>query len=201
MSAAPSDYSTQACCTFGNDYGDYTGIDASAGIAYPVWSDKRGGAVTDGEGYAFVGGSAATGAQPTPTPAPAPDTASQPPPAPVAPPPADTAAPRVSLRVRRIQDLARVLARGLGVRVGCSEGCRVSARLLLLRRVVASARTIGLRSISLTSAGSRRLTIRLNRRGKRLLRPARSARVRLRVSARDAAGNVRTVSRTVTLRR
>jgi hypothetical protein len=40
VSSLPSDYSGAPCCNFGNDYGDYTGIDATGGIAYPVWSDK-----------------------------------------------------------------------------------------------------------------------------------------------------------------
>jgi subtilisin-like proprotein convertase family protein len=53
VSSAASDYSTQPCCMFGNDYGDYTGIDATEGVALPVWSDKR--SVGDGEGYTFVG--------------------------------------------------------------------------------------------------------------------------------------------------
>ena len=52
VSSAPSDYSASPCCGFGNDYGDYTGIDATQGIALPVWSDKRGG--TDGEAFTFV---------------------------------------------------------------------------------------------------------------------------------------------------
>ncbi len=52
VSGQPSDYSTNPCCGFGNDYGDYTGIDATQGIAYPVWSDKRGG--LDGEAFTFV---------------------------------------------------------------------------------------------------------------------------------------------------
>ncbi|MEY2515840.1 MAG: hypothetical protein QOJ89_3198, partial [bacterium] len=51
VSAAQSDYSANTCCHFGNDYGDYTGMDASGGVAYPVWSDKSSG---DGEAFAFV---------------------------------------------------------------------------------------------------------------------------------------------------
>jgi hypothetical protein len=51
VSAAESDYSANPCCGFGNDYGDYTGMDAAGGIAYPVWSDKSSG---DGEAFSFV---------------------------------------------------------------------------------------------------------------------------------------------------
>ena len=52
VSSQPSNYSNNTCCTFGNDYGDYTGIDATQGVAIPVWSDKRDPG--DGEAYAFV---------------------------------------------------------------------------------------------------------------------------------------------------
>ncbi len=52
VSSQPSDYSGAGCCSFGNDYGDYTGIDATQGIALPVWSDKRDAG--DGEAFTFV---------------------------------------------------------------------------------------------------------------------------------------------------
>ncbi|MEA2217543.1 MAG: large repetitive protein [Solirubrobacteraceae bacterium] len=52
VSGAASDYSANPCCGFGNDYGDYTGIDATQGIALPVWSDKRDAG--DGEAFTFV---------------------------------------------------------------------------------------------------------------------------------------------------
>jgi hypothetical protein len=51
-STASSDYSANPCCGFGNDYGDYTGIDATSGFAFPVWSDKRPATGTDGEAFA-----------------------------------------------------------------------------------------------------------------------------------------------------
>jgi hypothetical protein len=51
VSTAASDYSAQPCCGFGNDYGDYTGIAATQGIAYPVWTDNSTG---EGEAFTFV---------------------------------------------------------------------------------------------------------------------------------------------------
>lgn len=45
-----SDMSNNTCCGFGNDYGDYAGIDATNGVVYPIWSEKVGfdtEAVTD----------------------------------------------------------------------------------------------------------------------------------------------------------
>ena len=53
VSAGPSDYSGSPCCNFGNDYGDYTGIDATGGTAFPVWSDNSTGG-GDGEAEVFV---------------------------------------------------------------------------------------------------------------------------------------------------
>ena len=54
VSAGQSDYSGATCCTFGNDYGDYTGIDATSGTAFPVWSDNSTGG-GDGEAEVFIG--------------------------------------------------------------------------------------------------------------------------------------------------
>jgi hypothetical protein len=54
VSGAASDYSGNPCCTFGNDYGDYTGIDATSNTVFPVWSDKR-ASQPDGEAFTFVG--------------------------------------------------------------------------------------------------------------------------------------------------
>jgi hypothetical protein len=55
VSSAASDYSANPCCQFGNDYGDYTGIDAAFGIAIPVWSGKQATSPgPDGEAFVFV---------------------------------------------------------------------------------------------------------------------------------------------------
>ena len=51
VSSGQSDYSSNPCCNFGNDYGDYTGLDATGGIAYPVWTDNSTG---DGEAFTWV---------------------------------------------------------------------------------------------------------------------------------------------------
>jgi hypothetical protein len=64
VSSGASDYSGDPCCNFGNDYGDYTGIDATSGAAFPVWSDNSSGS-HDGEAFAFAR-SAASGGLPTP---------------------------------------------------------------------------------------------------------------------------------------
>ncbi len=51
VSSAQSNYTTGPCCNFGNDYGDYTGIAATGGIAYPVWTDNSTG---DGDPFTFT---------------------------------------------------------------------------------------------------------------------------------------------------
>jgi hypothetical protein len=52
VSTGASNYSTTTpCCMLQNDYGDYTGLDAAGGIAYPVWTDNSTG---NGEAFAFV---------------------------------------------------------------------------------------------------------------------------------------------------
>ena len=51
VSTGASNYSTTPCCQFDNDYGDYTGLDAAGGVAYPVWSDNSTG---DGEAFTFI---------------------------------------------------------------------------------------------------------------------------------------------------
>jgi hypothetical protein len=55
VSAIRSDYTTgsTACCIFGNDYGDYTGIDAAQGIVVPVWT-SRASAADDGDALISV---------------------------------------------------------------------------------------------------------------------------------------------------
>src|SRR3954452_21036602 len=53
VSSGQSDYSNNACCNFGNDYGDYEGIAASNGVAYPVWTDTSSG-THDGEAFTFA---------------------------------------------------------------------------------------------------------------------------------------------------
>jgi hypothetical protein len=55
VSTGRSDYSagTTACCVFGNDYGDYTGLDAAAGRVVAVWT-SRADATDDGDAHVAV---------------------------------------------------------------------------------------------------------------------------------------------------
>ncbi len=50
VSTTRSDFSDQTCCFFGNDYGDYTGLDAAQGVVVPTWiSSPAGGGGDDGD--------------------------------------------------------------------------------------------------------------------------------------------------------
>jgi hypothetical protein len=50
VSTAPSDYSANPCCEFGDDQGDYSGIDATQGHAIASWAARIG----TGTGEAYV---------------------------------------------------------------------------------------------------------------------------------------------------
>ena len=61
VSTAPSDFSTNPCCVpgvLGDDQGDYTGIDATQGVAIPAWV-ARTAVDVDGEAYVDVVAAAA----------------------------------------------------------------------------------------------------------------------------------------------
>jgi hypothetical protein len=116
----------------------------------------------------------------------------------------DTAAPTLSVRVRRFQRVLRL--GGAVVRVRCDEPCSaiVRGRLRIGRRV------FRMRPAATGSQVARpaRLKARLTRRGRRALRRAvragrvRRARVGLRMRATDQAGNRSPlVRRTVRVRR
>jgi len=48
--------SNETCCgaNLGDQYGDYGGIDAYGGVAYPFWTDRRVGGSTDGYEEAYT---------------------------------------------------------------------------------------------------------------------------------------------------
>jgi hypothetical protein len=120
-------------------------------------------------------------------------------------PPADTTPPRVTPRLARGQGLTRVLARGLVLRVACSEPCELDARLRVEAR---AAQALGLarrrRSMLVGTghaAGAGRLVVRFNANARRRLRSARRLTLTLVIHGRDPAGNRSTVRRTVSLTR
>ena len=93
------------------------------------------------------------------------------------------------------QGLLRVLRRGLRTSIRISEPASVTAALWRDGRRVGRARIV------LTEAGRRAVYVRLSKATRRQLAAARRVRMKLRVSATDAAGNKRTVTRVVRLSR
>jgi hypothetical protein len=211
VSTAASDYSASACCTFGNDYGDYTGIDATQGVALPVWSDKRGG--LDGE--AFVDAVlnpvvAAVEAPPPPLPAPRP-----PPPPPPPVPPAPVVDTTIVFRLTgRSPQRSPGPRGGIVVTMSCpQEACRVVVKAAVSvpsPTRSAKATKVSLRSASVALAKGRKadhafkLSTALRRRIARALRGARTRNgvaVLITATAVDAAGNASTKRRTIEVRR
>jgi hypothetical protein len=88
----------------------------------------------------------------------------------------------------------------------CGEPCTARLRLLVATRLarrlgIASSIVVGRGSARLTAPGSRRVRVRFSEKARRKLAPARSVRLALRAAITDAAGNRRTFTRRVTLRR
>jgi thermitase len=144
-------------------------------------------------------------AAPGPSPGPAPSPAGAPTPtAPAKAPPSgrrknivgDLAPPGLSVRVPRRQRIGRVLRRGIAVRVRCSEACSARLRLRAGRGISGSVR------VPAIGAGSgRRMVVRIGRAGRARLSAAGPRRAKLSVGAVDRAGNSRTVTRRILLRR
>lgn len=102
---------------------------------------------------------------------------------------ADKTKPKVTTTVRK-QKLKTVLSRGLKVTAKCDEACTIKASLRLKSKQVAKG----------TSTG-KPLTLKLSKAAKKTLKQAKRAKLTLRLTATDAAGNARTTTKTITLRR
>jgi subtilisin family serine protease len=125
--------------------------------------------------------------------APAPD-----PPLRAANPAADSAPPRVSVKLSRRVSAASVRRHGVTATLTCSEACRIDARLALgSDRARAASISAGRTTRRLASAGQARITVRPSRRTSRRIH--RGSRLRLQLTVRDAAGNTRRVSKSVLL--
>jgi hypothetical protein len=123
---------------------------------------------------------------------------------PVVAKPSDATAPVVRMRTASRQSLRSLRRRGLRLVITASEACRVSvvvdvsrttARRLRLtsRRLGATARAV--------PAGQTTVTVRLRPKARKALRRAARLRLRVTVAATDEAGNTRTRTRQVTVRR
>ena len=99
------------------------------------------------------------------------------------------------LAVKTRAKRAKLLAKGLSLRVACAGACRVGAKLTL------KGRTVGTGKGTLIAAGTAKVTVRLSKAGKRRLRRAGKASLKLRVTVTDAAGAKRRLARTITVKR
>jgi len=118
--------------------------------------------------------------------------------------PRDTAPPRVSARPLAGQRFATVLRRGLVLRVGCSEACRIQGRVAMDADTTRRLRFRGIvarRSTSLSESGSTKLVMRPSARARRALRRAPTARLKVVLTVIDTAGNKTAVRRTIRLKR
>ncbi len=124
------------------------------------------------------------------------------------PPAADRTAPKASLRLSARPRAAQLRTSGLAVTVTCDEPCtatatvRASARTVraLKRRGVRANGVLGRGSVPTPAAGSRTVRVRLNATGRRALRRLAGGSYTLTVTVKDAAGNTRTLMRTLSPR-
>ena len=117
----------------------------------------------------------------------------------------DRQAPRVTVRLKATQRRAEV-EDGLVVRVTCSEACAVKAELVAGRKL---ARTLKLRGTAVVAAGTAQVDaaaatfafVRFDARIRARLWRQASARLTLKLTVTDPAGNVRRVSEPLSLAR
>jgi hypothetical protein len=214
-SADATDYSDDStCCDFGNDYGDYTGLDAAGGKVFAVWTHRLLGG--DGDVYVNVltagGGAGQVAASPTevpsddsvtPFPPPAPPPPPPPPttatittttPPPPPPPPVDRTAPKLKVTLSTRVDRKRRYTVRLTATGEPATGSAV------LRLASGKKRRLASRRIATSGTKSLKLVLRLSRKDFNLLRRKHKLRVRLTVSLTDVAGNRALASKTFTLR-
>lgn len=110
---------------------------------------------------------------------------------------ADTTAPTVTV-TKLSKAVRRARVGRLAPRIRCNEACRVSVLVQVTRKGHKKATTVLSTKPSSLSSAAR--TVKLKVRAG-TLKSLRRQRVTVRVTARDAAGNARTVTRTVTLRK
>ena len=83
VSSDATNYSDEDCCGFGNDYGDYTGLDAAGGNVFAVWTHR----LLNQDGDVFINVLPAGAVPATPTEVPFDDAIDSGPPPPPPPPP------------------------------------------------------------------------------------------------------------------
>jgi hypothetical protein len=106
----------------------------------------------------------------------------------------DATAPNTSVRVPG-QRLARAIAKGIRLRLAVNEAASYTLTLVYKGRACGTGRA------SLARAGQRLVVLKASGRGKKALRKVRKASLTVRLTAKDALGNARKLSKRFTLRR
>ncbi|HEV3000955.1 MAG TPA: thrombospondin type 3 repeat-containing protein [Solirubrobacteraceae bacterium] len=114
--------------------------------------------------------------------------------------PEDRQAPALLLRLPRRTFRHAELRSGLPVAASCSEACRLAATLTVRSGLLAGVQ-VGRGAADLGGAGATWVFVRLTGRTAAALRRQRRARLRLQVTAADAAGNRVVLQRAVVFRR
>jgi hypothetical protein len=204
-----TDYSDQDCCGFGNDYGDYTGLDAAGGNMYAVWTHRLLGG--DGDVYVNVLPAAAS-----PTEVPSDDagggTITPPPP----PPPTTDTTPTTTTTpttnttlttppLDRTPPILRVTFATRADRKGrytvkLGPAGEAAAGTATLRLATGSKRKLASGLLATSGSKSLKLVIKLKRKDLALLKRKGKLRVTLTVSLTDVAGNTARGKKTFTLR-
>jgi hypothetical protein len=185
-----TDYSDQDCCQFGNDYGDYTGLDAASGHVFAVWTHRLLGG--DGDVYVRVFPDAIVPPPPPPPPVTTDTTPIPPPPPP--PPGPDRTKPRLSLTFAKTAD-----NRGR-YRLALAPTGEAAAGRATLRLAKKGGRKLASGLLATSGNKPLKLVLKLKRKDLLTLRRRHSLRVKLTISLEDIAGNVARASKTFTLR-
>jgi hypothetical protein len=139
-----------------------------------------------------------------------PRVAAAPPPVAATPTPPDRTPPNVSMTVPKRPSLGSIIARGLRIGFTISEPSTVKAELQVTRAIArrlglptrgaSSVVVIGRGTSAPRAAGRESITLKLTAKARRGLRRLRQARMTLRITATDPAGNAKTVTASLTAR-
>jgi hypothetical protein len=206
VSADATDYSDESCCDFGNQYGDYTGLDATGGNMYAVWTHRLLGG--DGDVYVNVLSAPASPTEVPPDDAPVPvqpvppptttDTTPTPPPTtnttPTTTPGPDRKPPRLKVTLATRAD------RKGRYTVKLAAAGEAAAGNATLRLATGKKRKLASGLLATSGTKPLKLVIRLKRKDLALLKRKHKLRVTLTVSLTDIVGNTARGKRTFTLR-
>jgi plastocyanin len=105
----------------------------------------------------------------------------------------DTKAPVTTLKIRRVTPRSAARSGRIKVKVTVDEAATETVVARLGRRRIAR------KTVKFLSAGTKTIRLKLNRRGRRALRRRRRAKIRVRATAVDAAGNKKVKRASITL--